>query len=129
MRLRWNISASYASQFYSTFIGIVMVPIYLRYMGTEAYGLIGLFSIFQLCIQSLDLGITPTLTRESARTRAGATSPLLLRQLLGSFEIIFCAMGALIVLLVAVTSGYIATRWIKSAQLDPAGILAPGNVL
>ena len=39
MSLKFNIAANYASQLYTTLIGIVLVPWYLRYMGVEAYGL------------------------------------------------------------------------------------------
>lgn len=120
--LRWNVVAGYASQLYSTFIGIIMVPVYLRYMGTEAYGLIGFFAVVQLCIQSLDLGITPTLSREAARSRSGATSMLLMRQLLRSFEYIFLLLGALILLASFSGSGAIASHWLNGSHLQPSSI-------
>ena len=47
MSLQRNILASFASQIYVTLIGIVMVPMYVRYMGPEAYGLVGFFAMLQ----------------------------------------------------------------------------------
>lgn len=47
MSLKSSIAANYASQLYTTLIGIVLVPLYLRYMGSEAYGLIGFFAMLQ----------------------------------------------------------------------------------
>ena len=47
MSLKSNIAANYASQLYTTLIGIVLVPLYLRYMGSEAYGLVGFFAMLQ----------------------------------------------------------------------------------
>ena len=47
MSLKSNISANYASQIYSTLVGIVLVPVYLRTMGSEAYGLVGFFAMLQ----------------------------------------------------------------------------------
>ena len=41
MSIKRNILANYASQMYVTAIGIGMVPLYLKYMGAEAYGLTG----------------------------------------------------------------------------------------
>jgi len=126
--LRWNIIAGYVSQTYSTIIGIIMVPLYLRYMGTEAYGLIGFFAILQLCIQALDMGVTPTLSREAARSLSGATSPSVLRKLLRSFEWIFVAMGIVIVAGVAAGAQVVATRWLNGSSLSP-GIIGTSIVL
>lgn len=47
MALRNNILANYASQLYVTAAGILMVPVYIRYMGAEAYGLVGFFAMLQ----------------------------------------------------------------------------------
>lgn len=44
--LRQNIVASYFSQAYVTLIGIVILPLYIKFMGAEAYGLIGFFTLF-----------------------------------------------------------------------------------
>ena len=120
--LRRNVSANYASQLYSIIVGVVMVPMYLKYMGTETYGLIGLFAILQLCVQSLDMGITPTLSREVARSRAGATQSSALWQLLRSFEVIFVGLGLLILVGVAASANYISTGWIKAGHLDVVGV-------
>ncbi|MGH9879537.1 MAG: oligosaccharide flippase family protein, partial [Nitrososphaerales archaeon] len=67
MSLKRNIIANYASQIYVTLIGIVMVPLYVRYMGAEAYGLVGFFAMLQAWFQLLDMGLTPTMARETAR--------------------------------------------------------------
>ena len=114
--------ANYASQLYSIAVGVVMVPMYLKFMGTEAFGLIGLFAILQLCVQSLDMGITPTLSREVARSKAEATLPLNLWQLLRSFEVIFVGLGLVILVGVAASAHYIATDWIKVGHLDVGGV-------
>jgi hypothetical protein len=44
MSLKRNILASYASQIYVTLVGILVLPLYLKYMGAEAYGLVGFFT-------------------------------------------------------------------------------------
>ena len=40
MSLRRNIVANYLSQIYVTIIGIALVPLYIKHMGAEAYGLV-----------------------------------------------------------------------------------------
>ena len=47
MSLKANIGANYASQLYTTLIGIVLVPLYVKTMGGEAYGLVGFFAMLQ----------------------------------------------------------------------------------
>lgn len=81
MSLQKNIAANYVSQIYVTLIGIVMLPVYIKYMGAEAYGLVGFFSMLQAWFSLLDLGLTPTIGRETARFKAGAVSALDFRRL------------------------------------------------
>ena len=86
MSLRQNILASYISQAYVTLIGIVMVPVYLRYMGAEAYGLVGFFAMVQAWFQLMDMGLTPTMAREAARFTGGVSDASSLRHLLRAWE-------------------------------------------
>jgi len=53
-------------------IGLAFVPVYIDYLGIEAYGLIGVFAILQAWLALLDFGMTPTLAREMSRFSAGA---------------------------------------------------------
>ena len=76
MSLKRNILASYASQIYVTLVGILILPLYLKYMGAEAYGLVGFFTMLQAWFNLLDMGLTPTVARETARFRGGATDAL-----------------------------------------------------
>lgn len=117
MSLKRNITANYISQFYVTLIGIVMVPVYLRYMGAEAYGLVGFFAMLQAWFQLLDMGLSPTMARETARFNGGAADALSLRRLLRALEGIFLAVaiigGSTIILL----SDVIARNWLKVETL------------
>ncbi len=85
MGLKRNILANYASQIYVMVVGIVMVPLYIEYMGAEAYGLVGFFAMLQTWFQLLDIGLTPTMAREMARFQGGATDALSLRRFIGDF--------------------------------------------
>ena len=95
MSLKRNIFANYASQIYVTLIGIVMLPFYLQYMGAEAYGLVGFFAMLQAWFLLLDMGLTPTMARETARFQGGGTDALSLRRLLRSLEGVFLIVALL----------------------------------
>jgi len=76
MSFKKNIVANYASQLYSAGISILILPLYIKYMGAEAYGLVGFFTMLQAWFGLLDLGLTPTIARETARYRGGSMSGL-----------------------------------------------------
>lgn len=98
-------------------MALAFVPIYIEYLGMEAYGLIGLFAVIQSLLMFLDAGMTPTLNREMARYIAGAHSPQSIRELLRTLEVICYGIAAVIVAGLWTTSGHIATDWLKADHL------------
>jgi O-antigen/teichoic acid export membrane protein len=117
LSLKRNILANYISQIYVTLIGIVILPLYIKYMGAEAYGLVGFFVMLQAWFNLLDMGMTPTMARETARFRGGATDALSYRRLVRALEGIFLVValaggGALFA-----AAGYIARDWLQATQL------------
>lgn len=117
MSLKKNILANYISQLYVTIIGIVMVPLYLKYMGAEAYGLVGFFAMLQAWFNLLDMGLTPTMARETARFRGGATDALSYRRLVRALEGIFLAVAVVGGGTMFATADYIARKWLQATQL------------
>src|SRR5689334_4419852 len=120
--LRRNILANYLSQVYIALIGIVMVPLYLKYMGIEAYGLVGFFAVIQAWIQILDLGLSRTLGREAAKLNAGATSIHSLNMFLRLLEIILGVFAVVVVVLSWSFGSWVAHSWLKLDTLDPATV-------
>lgn len=117
MSLEKNITANYIGQIYVTLAGIVMLPLYIKYMGAEAYGLVGFFTMLQAWFVLLDLGLTPTIGRETARFRGGAMPALEYRQLYRALSLIFVAIavvggGGLFLL-----SELIANNWLNVEAL------------
>lgn len=117
MSLKRNILANYASQLYVVLVGIVMVPLYIKYMGAEAYGLVGFFATVQALFNLLDLGLTPTMARETARFRGGAIDVLAFRRLVRSLEGIFFIVAITGAVGLYAASGYIASDWLKASKL------------
>lgn len=117
MDLKRNIIASYATQIYVTLVGILILPLYLKYMGAEAYGLVGFFTMLQAWFNLLDMGLTPTVARETARFHGGATDALSYRRLLRALQLIFFAVALLGGGAMFVFSGVIADRWLNVQTL------------
>ncbi|MFA7281784.1 MAG: oligosaccharide flippase family protein [Sterolibacterium sp.] len=117
MSLKQNIFANYLSQIYAAVIGVVMLPFYIRYMGAEAYGLVGFFALLQAWFLHLDMGLMPSVIRATIRFRNGESDALSLRRLLWSLEgVAICAasMGGLGLILGADS---IAGDWLKAEHL------------
>lgn len=117
MSLKKNIVANYASQGYVTLIGIVMVPLYVQYMGAEAYGLVGFFTMMQAWFQLLDMGLTPTMARATAQYRGGESDALSLRRLLRALEGIFVGVAVIAGVALILASGKIASDWLNVQNL------------
>jgi len=104
-------------------MNLAFIPVYIRFLGVEAYGLVGLLALLQAWFTLLDMGMTPTLNREMARFTAGIHSPQSIRNLLRSLEILCFGLAALIGASIWGSSGYLANNWLKAEAL-PASVVA-----
>lgn len=116
-QVKANIVANYLGQGWASLMSLAFVPLYIRYLGMEAYGLIGLFAVMQAWLTLIDMGMTPTLNREMARFTAGAHSPQSIHDLLRSLEAICFSLAGIIALATWAASGYLANTWVKNKQL------------
>jgi O-antigen/teichoic acid export membrane protein len=98
-------------------MGIAFVPVYIRYLGMEAYGLIGIFALLQSWLALLDLGLTPTVGREMARLSAGAHTPQSIRDLLRSIEWIYVAIAVLVAVTLFFSAHWLASEWVRADNL------------
>lgn len=119
-----NVIANYVSQFYMALAGIALVPVYLRLMGSEAYGLVGFFTMLQAWLLLLDLGLTATVSRETARYLGGVYSAQEMRNLLRSMEGIFWIVAALAASTLVLLAPQIADRWLNAVSLSGQGLSA-----
>lgn len=117
MSIRKNIVSSYAAQIYVTAIGILMVPMYIKYMGAEAYGLVGFFAMLQTWFNLLDMGLTPTIARESARFHGGAMPAMDYRRLARALEGIFFLIALFGGVFLFLLAQPIADHWLNATDL------------
>jgi len=98
-------------------MGIVFVPVYIHYLGVESYGLIGIFAAMQAWLSLLDLGMSPTLSREMSRFLAGVHSNTSIRNLFNSLECIYLGLALLIGFFVMFSAGWIGSHWLRVEKL------------
>lgn len=99
-------------------MGLVFIPLYIKYLGVEAYGLIGVFAILQAWLTLLDMGMTPTINREMVRFTAGAHTVQSIRDLLRSLEIICLSIALLICTAIWVCTPWISSHWLQAEKLS-----------
>ena len=65
--LKKNIAANFSGSIWQSLMSLAFVPLYIKFMGIESYGLIGIFATLQAMFVLLDMGLSATLNREMAR--------------------------------------------------------------
>lgn len=121
--LKLNILASYISQIYLIVISIAILPIYIKYMGAEAYGLVGFFAMLQGLFNLLDFGLTPTISRQTAQYNAGVETALNFRRLFRALSLIFTVIAVLGGGTLFLSDDYIALHWLNLDNLEIEEVL------
>ena len=117
--LRLNTAANLVGRVWVMALGIAFIPVYLRFLGIEAYGLVGFFATLQAVFGLLDLGLGATINRELARLSATGDRRAEQRMLLRTLEACYWATSLGAGLLVLLLAPAIAHHWVRAAELSP----------
>lgn len=117
MTLGRNLVAGLANSIWSALVGLAVVPFYLKYLGVEAYGLIGFFVTTQAVLQLLDMGMAATINREVARCSAAGDLKEA-GKLLHTLAVVYWGMAAIIATLLLLLAPLIAEFWLQSQKLS-----------
>jgi len=112
-----NTFYSFASQIYTALISILLVPIYIEYMGEEAYGLVAFFILMQAWFALLDIGFSGYVIREVSRSGGKKTESHGLVSLIRGFEWVFLLLALAGLLALHLISDYIAVSWLNLVAL------------
>ena len=114
-----NIASNLLGNGVSAVLGIVFVPIYIKYIGTEGYGLLGLFATVQSAFYLLDMGLSTTLNRELARFSANVfENKAKMLDTTRSFEIAFWGVSILGAIGSIIVSYFLAQYWVKPTHFS-----------
>lgn len=126
--LNRKILASYFGSGWAALMGLAFVPLYVRYLGIESYGLIGLFATLQVWLSVLDMGLSATLSREMALFAGGSRPAQSVRDLLRSLEVIYGVTACILAALMAALSAFVAEHWLNANSL-PSQTIATSILL
>jgi len=93
------------------------VPIYLRYIGIESYGLIGIFMSLQTFLNLLDFGVSPTLSREMARLSVSKDNAQEMHDLKRTLAVPNWLSAFAILIILSALSPLAASYWVQPKEL------------
>jgi O-antigen/teichoic acid export membrane protein len=121
-RLRQNIIASFVSKSLSALLSLICVPLYVKFLGVEAYGVIGVFVTLQAALALLDLGLGAAFTREVAKISHRISASANTRDLLRTLEFIYWGMALVMGIVIWALGPLIANHWLRLGTLPPAEV-------
>jgi O-antigen/teichoic acid export membrane protein len=117
-KLERNTFANLFGAAWSATIAVLCVPLYVRLMGAEAFGLVGLFVMLQSIFVVLDLGVGATLSRELARLDAQDGDARTQRDLVYTLQAVYWLMALLVGATVFALAPAVARYWVKPQSLS-----------
>jgi len=114
-------------------MSLVFIPLYIKFMGIESYGLIGIFVSLIALLAILDMGLSSTLSRELARLSTSEDSAQESRDLVRTMEFVYWGVGIIIGVGFLALAPLIAHYWVKTqgipVQIVQRAVLIMGLVV
>ena len=116
--LKKNITANFVGSLWQALMGLIFIPLYIKLIGIESWGLIGIFATLQAMFGLLDMGLSSTLNREMARMSALPNKEQEMRNLVRTLEVLYWTIAIFVGMIVVSLSPFLAHHWIKAGQLS-----------
>ena len=111
MSVKANVISNYIGQIVIAILNFIFIPTYIKYIGVEAYGLVGMFAVLQVALNTFDGCIFPLISREMSCYLGGKKSLESLRNLLRTAEIICLSLGLIFIVIVCLSASFFAKNW------------------
>jgi len=116
--IRRNAVANYVGTFCQAVLGFLFIPLYIKYLGIEGYGLIGFSVSLSALLRLADMGLSSTLSREFARYSAQPESAVRMRSLLKTMQTLYWGISFLLGIVIVAVAPFITRYWINPGSLD-----------
>ncbi|TMH49167.1 MAG: polysaccharide biosynthesis protein [Betaproteobacteria bacterium] len=116
--VRRNIVANIAGRGWAALLSLAVLPVYIHFLGIEAFGLIGFFLSVTAILSLLDLGLGTALNRQFAQYSMQSGKAQEMHDLLRTLEVIYWLIGVAIGVTMAALAPAIAAYWLKPQQLS-----------
>jgi O-antigen/teichoic acid export membrane protein len=99
-------------------MALVFMPQYIEALGAETFGLVGFYIVVQMMLSVFDFGITPTLSREMAKYKAGSLKGQTINSILSSLEICIITIACVMFFGLWLSADLIAIEWLSPETLS-----------
>jgi O-antigen/teichoic acid export membrane protein len=117
-RVSRNIAANFIGTLWTALMGFGLISVYVRLLGIEAYGLVGILTTLQAAFTLLDLGLSTATNRELARLSVRAQYLVEARDLVRTMEAVYWAIAAIIAIIVTASAPFLADHWVRAQTLS-----------
>lgn len=104
-------------------VQLVVTPVYLNYLGKEAFGLIGVFITLSNIAILLDMGLSSASSREIARLTASEHTLVEVRSTVRTLELIYYVVATLFILITIPLVSLFATDWLNIELLPTKEVI------
>ena len=115
--IRWNVVWNLFASIWLSCLNVALVPVFIRFMGIEAYGLVGFFGTIQAALNLLDFGLSPAINRQMARYAVQPEKRQEARDLVRTLEVGYWGLALLIGIGIFSLSYFMAYYWLQTVQL------------
>ena len=132
--IKANIISNFIGNGWGAFLSIFFVPIYLKYIGAEGYGLIAIFASLQVVLSLLDSGLSTTLNKEIARLSVLPDTQQQIKNLVKTLGTVYWGLSIIAGIIALGLSPLIANYWVQPNALSIstityAFILLSGSII
>lgn len=117
-----SLMASFIARFLGAIVGIIAIPLYIKLIGIESYGLIGVFASLQAIVSLFDFGLGPTIIREFGKSSNTPSDFQRLSDLAKACEVVYLVLATVICSLLLVATPWIVDSWININDLNPSHV-------
>jgi O-antigen/teichoic acid export membrane protein len=112
-----NVLASFFGSGWTAVMGLVCFPIYVHFLGIEAFGLVSFFTVLQSTLVPLDLGLSTALSKELAGLSAQEGRGPQMRELVRTLEVIYWAVAAVVGGGILLLAPWISRYWVHADRV------------
>lgn len=121
MRLNRHLLLGVLNSGWTAVLGVITIPIYLKTLGVESYGLISFYAMLQGLFLLLEVGLSPAVSREISRNKASKNSQNS-QALIITLAKLYYFLALFIAILIFFGSSQISSHWIKLSQLNESTV-------
>lgn len=115
--LKRNLVANVIGTFWFGVLSVALVPVYVRLLGVEAFGLIAFQTTLATIMALFDVGLSVAVNRELARLSVAPESATEARTVTRTTEIVYWSVALSVGVALLALTPLLADRWLNAQQL------------